>query len=262
MRIACWQAETTTVASGLRDAARRAAEAGAELLVTPEMSLTGYHLGPARLRAVAEPVGGPRCAAAAAVAAEFGLALVFGWPEAHRGAIYNSVQLVDSTGARRALYRKAHLYGDLDGSVFTPGDVGVVQAELGALRVGLLVCYDVEFPEAVRAHAVAGTGLLVVPTALMRPWRFVAETMVPTRAFENRLFLAYTNWAGRERELSYCGLSRVVGPDGVVLAEAGERSSLLVADLDPGAPALARQAVTYLHDRRPALFAAWTTGSD
>src|SRR4051812_24761702 len=91
MRIACWQ----TVAGGepprtrLRAAARGAADAGAQLLITPEISLTGYHLGPRRLRELAEPDDGPMCDEAAAIAAETGVAIVFGWPEAADGAVYN-----------------------------------------------------------------------------------------------------------------------------------------------------------------------------
>ncbi|GAA3437857.1 carbon-nitrogen hydrolase family protein [Kutzneria kofuensis] len=257
VRIACWQSNgAENVDAGL-DAldrvAERAAAQGAQLLVTPEMSLTGYQIGRSRLLRSAEPADGPMCRAVAEIAQRRGIAVVFGWPEAVGDAVYNSVQLVDSNGAALATYRKTHLYGAAD-KAFTPGERGVVQAELNGLTVGLLICYDVEFPEAVRAHALAGTQLLVVPTALMRPWEIVAELLVRARAFESQLFIAYTNRIGGEGTLRYCGLSRVVAPDGQVLVDAGDQEELLVADVDPTVLAKARAETTYLTDRRPELF--------
>lgn len=256
MRIACWQ----TVAGGepprtrLRAAARDAAEAGAQLLITPEISLTGYHLGPRRLRELAEPDDGPMCTEAADIAAETGIAIVFGWPEAVGGDVYNTIRLVDRTGAALATYRKTHLFGDIDRAIFQPGQVGVVQAELDGFTIGLLICYDVEFPESVRAHAVAGTQLLVVPTALMKPWDIVARTLVHSRALESQLYIAYVNWAGAERELEYCGLTRVVGPSGYALHEDVHGEQLVVADLDASRITKAKQINDYLADRRPDLF--------
>ncbi|SDM24907.1 carbon-nitrogen hydrolase family protein [Allokutzneria albata] len=259
MRIACWQAaarrsDVPAALDALRARAREAAEAGASLLVTPEMSLTGYHLGARRLRQLAESADGPMCRAVSEIAAASGIAIVHGWPELSEGGVYNSARLVDSSGEELATYRKAHLFGDIDRNAFRAGDTGLVRAELDGVSVGIVICYDVEFPESVRAHAVAGTRLLLVPTALMSPWDFVAETLVPARAFESQLFLAYTNWVGSERELSYCGLSRVVGPDGQVVAGLREGEGLVLADLDLALVDRARAETTYLTDRRPELY--------
>ncbi|MCM4084137.1 carbon-nitrogen hydrolase family protein [Paractinoplanes hotanensis] len=259
-RIACWQPEWVAGRSQrdefldrLATAASTAADGGATLLVTPEMSATGYHLGKARTDEVAEPPDGPLADGVRAVARRAGLAIVYGWPERDGDTVYNSVQLVDAGGAVAARYRKTHLYSDIDRSVYAPGDRLVVQAALGPLTVGLVICYDVEFPETVRAHALAGTQLLVAPTALVRPWQFVARTIVPARAFESQLFVAYVNWHSAEPE-GYCGLSAVHGPDGRPRAEAGEGERLVLADVDPAALAAARRATPYLTDRRPELY--------
>lgn len=259
MRIACWQGAVrdTTDRSDLgwlRVVAARAAEEGARLLVTPEMSLTGYRLGRPAMRAAAALARQSLCAEAAGIAAEYGIALVVGWPEADGDQLHNTARLIDRGGHTLADYRKVHLFGEVDREVFTAGDRGIVQAAVDGLTVGLLICYDVEFPEAVRAHAVAGTELLLVPSALMRPWEFVADTLVPARAFESQLFLAYVNWVGQEHELSYCGLSQVVGPDGRMLAGLEEDAGLLVADLDRADLLRARATTTYLADRRPELY--------
>ncbi|MGF1430705.1 carbon-nitrogen hydrolase family protein [Kitasatospora sp. LaBMicrA B282] len=260
VRIAAWQPTATptddvpAALARLRETARAAAAGGARVLVTPELYLTGYQRAPRRLRELAEPADGPLAGQVAKIAAECGIALLYGWPEVSGGAVYNAVQLVDRDGSSLARYRKAHLFGDFDRAAFAPGAEGVVQAELDGLTVGLLVCYDVEFPEAVRAHALAGTELLVVPTALAGPWEIVPRTLVVARAFESQLFIAYANWTGDETGAPYCGSSRVVGPDGTVLAEAGRAPALLFADLDPAAVAEARATTGYLRDRRPELY--------
>jgi predicted amidohydrolase len=168
--------------------------------------------------------------------------------------VYNSVQLVGADGEPLANYRKSHLFGDFERAYFTPGDDPVVQAELHGIRIGLMICYDVEFPENVRAHALSGTDLLVVPTAQMHPYELVAETVVPVRAFESQLYVAYVNRCGTEGEFEFVGLSCLAGPDGVVRARAGGSEELLVAEVDPAFLQASRTANPYLHDRRPELY--------
>lgn len=234
-------------------AARRAAAAGARLLVTPELSLTGYALG-ARLPERAEEAGGPSARAVARIAAAHRIAVAYGYPERADGVLHNSVRLLGPDGAPLAGYRKTHLYGPYETEHFTPGTELVVQACLNGVRVGLLICYDVEFPEAVRAHALAGTELLLVPTALMRPYEHVALTVLPARAWESQLYIAYANRCGPEGDFTFAGLSCLAAPDGTVRARAGAGEDLLVADADPALLAASRAENPYLTDRRPELY--------
>ncbi|HET6705148.1 carbon-nitrogen hydrolase family protein [Amycolatopsis sp.] len=229
----------------------------ADLVVTAEMITTGYHIG-ARTHELAEPADGPTAARMSTLARETGTALVYGYPETDGKHVYNSVQLIDATGTRLANYRKTHLFGDLDKAWFTPGDEAVVQADLDGVRIGLLICYDVEFPELVRAHALAGTELLVVPTALMSPYELVADTLVPARAYESQLFVAYANRCDTERELTYCGRSCVVAPTGEVLARAGAGPGVIAADVTREALTASRLENTHLADRRPELYRGTT----
>jgi predicted amidohydrolase len=259
MRIACWQAACDSpsvprLLARLREAAGQAAEAGAQLLIAPEMTVGGYPLRAGGLAEAAEPLDGPHGAEVARIAGEFGMAVAYGWPEDDGSAVYNAVRLVSAEGDTLASYRKAHLFGEVDRSRFTPGDQGVVRVRLGDLTVGLLVCYDVEFPESVRAHALSGTQLLLVPTALMRPWDVVARTLVPARAFESQLYIAYTNWIGERGGLDFCGLTTVAAPDGTRLTLEEPVEGLLLADIDPAVVAKARADTPYLHDRRPELY--------
>jgi predicted amidohydrolase len=240
--------------AAVADAARRAAAAGARLLVTPEMSLTGYAIGADRVAELAEPVPGPLTDRVAALAAEHGLAIAVGLPARTPAGVANTVAVLDRDGSLLATYAKAHLYGDVDRDAFVPGDVGVVQFRLDDLTVGLLVCYDVEFPEAVRAHALAGTELLVVPTGLMDPYGHVGTVLVPARAYESQVFVAYTNRTGTEGEFVYCGASCVISPEGTELARAGRGEELLLADVDPAVLTASRRVNTHLADRRPELY--------
>ena len=237
----------------LDEAAGRAAAAGAGLLAAPEMFLTGYAIGDDIAR-LAEPADGESADAVAEIAARHGIALVYGYPERSGDTVFNSAQLISATGDRLANYRKTHLFGCFERDHFTPGEQPVVQAELNGVRVGLMICYDVEFPENVRAHALAGTDLLVVPTAQMHPFQFVAESMIPVRAFENQMYVAYVNRVGQEGEFEFVGLSTLAGPDGVARTRAGRGEELVFADADPAFVAASREANPYLMDRRPELY--------
>jgi 5-aminopentanamidase len=265
MRIAIYQgpSEAGSVVRNLGILEARAQEAagrGARFLICPEMFLSGYNIGLEQAERLAEPADGPALARAATIARESGIALLLGYPErGESGAVYNAVRLIDRDGHGLANYRKCHLFGDLDRGMFRAGSGLSEVVELDGVRIGLLICYDVEFPESVRLLALAGADLVAVPTALMDPFEAVARILVPARATENEVFLAYANRCGREGDLRYCGLSCVVGPDGVDLARAGRSEELILADLDPARLAAARQANSCLADRRPELYGPLAT---
>ena len=262
MRIAIFQgpeqAKTPTEAADLLALhAADAAGRGARLLVCPEMYLTGYNIGPAAARRLAEPADGASAQAVMHIARKTGIAILYGYPE--RGPddrIYNAVQLIDRAGRSVASYRKTHLFGEIDRDAFSAGATLPDVVELDGLKIGILICYDVEFPENVRSLALKGADLVVVPTALMQPFDIVARTIVPARAYENQVYLAYADRCGREGALEYCGLSCVIAPDGSDLARAGRDETLIVADLDAGRLTQSRKLNTHLVDRRPDLYGA------
>jgi predicted amidohydrolase len=259
LRIACFQgpAQADTAKGNLARLSRCTGEArrsGAQLLATPEMYLTGYSIGAEAVTRLAEPIDGPSVAAARQIAKAERIAIVFGFPERDGAAVYNSAVAIGADGNVLASYRKTHLFGDVDRAQFATGLAEPRIFEIGGFGAGLLICYDVECPETVRALALGGVELVIVPTALMRPFDVVAQTIVPARAWENQLFLAYANRCGREASFDYCGLSCVVGPDGADLARAGRGEELIFADLDRGAIEAARRLNPHLRDRRPELY--------
>jgi predicted amidohydrolase len=257
MKIAVYQGEgvkgeVPEALGVMRTKAAEAAAQGAGLLIFPEMFLTGYNIGEAVVT-LAEPADGPSAAAVAKISREAGTAILYGYPERSGDRIFNSARLVNSAGNAIANYRKTHLYGSEENRVFQRGD-SLLVAELDGLKVGILICYDIEFPEAVRALALAGAELIAVPTALIQPFDIVARTLVSARAFENQVYVAYAGMCGREGGLGYCGLSCIVGPDGQDLARAGTGPALLFADIDPAAISRGRQSNPYLSDRHPELY--------
>jgi predicted amidohydrolase len=157
--------------------------------------------------------------------------------------------MIDADGVVRGRHRKVHLYGDLDREQFLPGGRRPAAFDFRGSRVGMLICYDVEFPEAVRSLAVDGAGVIFVPTANMTGAEEVQEILVRARALENNCAVVYANYCGADDVFEYNGLSEICGPDGEVLARAGAREeALVVADLPAGSSG------TYLADRRADLY--------
>lgn len=258
MRIAIYQGpgragDTASNLARMVAAAADAARAGAGLLVFPEVFVSGYNIGAAALARAAQAADGPAAERLAAAARETGVALLYGYAERAGDAVYNAAQLIDGRGERLANHRKSHLFGDLDRVAFTAGGGEPVLADLDGWRAGILICYDVEFPENLRRLARAGAELILVPTALPRgPYAaFIATQVVPVRAFENQVFVAYANHTGSDPLFNYAGLSRIAAPDGRCLAAADDdAAALLFADIDPAAYGNSRAANTYLRDLR------------
>lgn len=259
MKIALYQGagKPTRVAENLEIMHRKALSAagqGADLIIFPELFLTGYNIG-RTVQELAEQSDGPACQQASQIAREANLAILFGYPEKLGTEVCNSALLVDRKGNTRANYRKTHLFGSYEKKYFKPGDA-LIMVELEGVNIGILICYDVEFPEAVRALANAGADLIAVPTALMKDYCRVAEHVVPTRAYESELYVAYVNRCGSEGDLTYCGRTCLVGPDGRDILRAGVSEELLISDIDKNAIAAERETNPVLKDLRPDLYNA------
>ncbi len=273
LRVALWQTPLPPPSDGARpglqalDAALSAAAAqGADWLVTPEMALTGYAIGAERVRTLAEPADGPLAQAVTTLARQHGVGVVYGFAEHHGDAQpFNSVQAIHRRGERLGLYRKTHLYGTIDAAQFSAGDAPPPVIDTDGWRLGLLICYDVEFPEPTRDLALRGADAVLVPTANMADFPEVAQRLLPARACENRLFVAYANACGVEptaaQTVHYGGLSTLCGPMGEVLAQADDAPALLVHTLQRSALVAARQS-SQLPQRRAALYASLSERED
>lgn len=256
MRLAAFQmqAKAGDVAANLATierAVRKAAAQGASLLVAPELALPGYGAGPA-MKALAEVPDGPSWRGLAKVSRETGVAIIVGFAERAGEAVYNSALFVDGDKPP-VVYRKSHLYGPYERGLFAAERPSARIIEHAGMKFGMLICYDVEFPENARRLAQAGAQAVLVPTALPASDHadFIARKMIPVRAFENQLFVAYVNHCGTDDRFAYAGLSGIAAPDGTLLAaNGGTDEELLIADLDPSAFRHAAEQNPYLADLR------------
>jgi 5-aminopentanamidase len=241
-----------------------AAEGGAQVVVLPELCQSGYVFrDPAEARALAEPADGPTLAGWAELAREHGIVIVGGFCELDpEGVLRNSSALVDGGGVR-AVYRKVHLW-DREPLVFTPGDEPPPVLETAFGRIGIMVCYDLEFPEWVRLPSFDGVQLLVAPAnwpaVPVAPGALPGEVVrAQANACVNRIFVAVCDRHGRERGVEWVGGSVICDPDARLLAgpPPGGGEALLLADCELASADDKRvsERNDVLADRRPELYA-------
>jgi predicted amidohydrolase len=226
--------------------------AGVDLLLMPELFACGYSIGDA-VQDRAEHRDGPTAAAVAALAEKTGVAIHYGYAERDGAALFNAAQCFGPDGARLTHQRKLLIPPGFEGAHFTPGQGCALFAYRG-LRIATLICYDAEFPETVRHVAGLGADLVLVPTALGAQWRWVSHTLIPARAYENGVFVAYANSAGAQNGMAFLGESVVAGPDGAEIARAGADPQVLLAGIEAGRITAARARLPYLVDRRKLTF--------
>ena len=190
--------------SKMKEQLYKASAVGAELLIFPELFLSGYQVPAEEMKCVAEERHGPSFQELSKTARESNIAVLYGYPEVDRSSgapiYYNSAQLIDRDGSSLVNYRKTHLWIDEDGyeKVFEAGDSFAEVTECCGVKIGVLICFDVEYPECVRALALKGAQFVCVPTAIKYKMsnKIVPASMIPCRARENGLYVAYVNPSG------------------------------------------------------------------
>lgn len=227
-----------------------AASGEAELLVLPELFLCGYEL--ADVEPLAVELEGPELEALRAAARAAGTAVVVGAAEATGDGVANSALCIDGTGELAGVYRKVHLFG-AEREAYVPGDE-LVTVELAGRTVGLMICFDMEFPEVARTLAARGADLLVTISANSPPFELDHDVFARARALENGLAHVYVNRVGEEEGLGFSGGSLALDPDARVLAEAGPDAER-VLDANVGAPGRRDARTRYREQLRPALYA-------
>lgn len=237
----------------LDSVAKDAAQRGADILVCPEMFITGYNIGASQVQALAQTADGAFANAVVEIARRHAIAIVYGYPERHGGHVFNAAQCIAADGTRLLNYRKTHLFGELDRGQFSVAPLQSALFVLHGWKIGILICYDLEFPENMRRLALAGADMVLVPTANMPDYDFVSTTMVPVRAYENQIFVAYANYVGAESDVHYGGLSSVAAPNGQVLARAGREPEVLFATVDANLLIATRMRNRHLAEARARL---------
>ncbi|SKB73897.1 Predicted amidohydrolase [Arthrobacter sp. 31Cvi3.1E] len=233
----------------LEAAARKAAIEGAELLVTPELFVSGYD--PLRVHT---DDGDQQRDWIAGIAAAAGIRIVASSVEHRRSCTYITASIFDRNGQELTRYRKQHLFGDAENTVFRAGTTPPELVRVGAFTAALGICFDIEFPEFAREQALRGADLLLIPTAVplrveidpgdpTLDTRLISTLLVPARALESQLFIVYANHAGP----TFSGTSTIADPYGRLLTTAGDTGNeLITADLDFTLVQRARADIGYL----------------
>src|SRR5712691_3517155 len=270
MRIALIQQHASrdkreNVARGLR-AFETAARAGARVIAFAELAFEPFYpqhpAGPGS-RTQAEPVPGPTTDAFAAKAREFGVVCVLNLFERDGNRTFDCSPVLDADGSLLGRTRMVHIteYARFhEQGYYTPGDTGAPVYRTNAGAIGVAICYDRHYPEYMRALALGGADLVVVPQAgSIGEWpEGLYEGEMRVAAFHNGYHVALCNRVGQEEKLTFAGESFVCAPDGNVIARAGlGTDEILYADLDFKKNEESHARTLFLRDRRPELYGEW-----
>ncbi len=236
----------------------KAKQQGADLIIFPELSLTGYVILD-QVYELAETIPGTSTQRIEDLAKKTGMYIIFGMPELSKktkAIIFNTAVFVGPKGLigkYRKMYLPTHSVFE-EKRYFRPGyDTSEYQTELG--NIGLTICYDVFFPEVYRLTRLKGAQLIICISASPAVRRNYFEILTSARALENTAFLAYVNLAGVEDGLQFWGGSRLVGPTGDVLAKAKyDEEDFIVCEVDFDDLRTAETFIPTLKDLRPELF--------
>lgn len=257
-QLSCKRADKYANIIQIEKAAVKAAKEDSDLVITPELSLTGYVLRD-QLYELAETIPGESTERIQKIAKKTRTHIVFGMPELSQttqATIHNTAVLVGPNGLI-GKYRKMHLptHSVFDEKrYFRPGYVPAV-FDTQAGRIGLIICYDLFFPEATRLARLEGAELIVCISASPATRRAFFEILTQARAIENSAFLAYVNLTGVEDGLQFWGGSRLVGPQGKILAQARyDEEDFTTAIIDYSDIKPFEAFVPTLKDIRPELF--------
>lgn len=270
MRVALIQQRAETdkqanVGRGLA-AMEQAARGGAELVAFAELAFERFH--PQRPASgdpltLAETIPGPITDSFASKARELGVVVVLNLYERDGERAYDSSPVIDADGSLLGRTRMIHITDSPcfhEQGYYTPGDTGAPVYRTRAGAIGVAICYDRHYPEYMRALALGGADLVVVPQAgSVGEWPDgVYEGEMQVAAFQNGYFVALCNRVGAEDCLTFAGESFVCAPDGRVIARAAAmEDAILLADLDLRENAGSHARRLFMQHRRPELYRAW-----
>ncbi|AIQ44894.1 hydrolase [Paenibacillus sp. FSL R7-0273] len=232
---------------------REAAAAGTGCVLLPELWTTGYDL--TRLEGIADPEGQGVKAMMSGLARELGIHIVAGSVASRQPAgITNSMYIFDRSGGLAGEYSKLHLFRLMDEHLYLqPGEAKGLFTLDNTLCAGL-ICYDIRFPEWVRAHTASGAEILFISAEWPKPRLAHWRALLISRAIENQCYVAACNRAGADPANSFAGHSMIIDPWGDVIGEAGEGEEILTGEIDLFKVREVRQQIPIFADRRPELY--------
>ena len=225
-----------------------------DVLVLPETWNTGF-FPRENLQALCDRDGSRVKQVFGALAERYQVNIVAGSVSNVRGGkVYNTAMVFDRTGACIASYDKTHLFTPMgEDNYYTPGD-RLCTFVLDGVKCGLIICYDVRFPELTRSLTVPGLDMLFVVSQWPKVRTFHLRSLTTARAIENQMFLVCCNSCGTAGQTVYGGNSAIIDPWGETVALAGETEEILTADCDLQILTNIRGSIPVFRDRRPSLY--------
>ena len=259
MKVACLQMDMLLAKpeenfSHAAELVKRAMKDKPDVLVLPETWNTGF-FPRENLQALCDRDGSRVRQVFGALAERYQVNIVAGSVSNVRGSkVYNTAMVFDRTGACIASYDKTHLFTPMgEDNYYTPGD-RLCTFVLDGVKCGLIICYDVRFPELTRSLTVPGLDILFVVSQWPKVRTFHLRSLTTARAIENQMFLVCCNSCGTAGQTVYGGNSAIIDPWGETVALAGETEEILTADCDLQILANIRGSIPVFRDRRPSLY--------
>ncbi|WP_281888046.1 carbon-nitrogen family hydrolase [Paenibacillus sp. YYML68] len=224
-----------------------------DVIVVPEMWNTGYALE--HIHELADPNGQRTRELLSAFSREHGVNIVGGSIAEKRGeGVYNTIYAFDREGGEAGDYSKIHLFRLMDEEKFLQSGDRLGQLQLDGVPSGMMICYDIRFPELFRKLALGGAQVTFVPAEWPKPRLHHWRTLLTARAIENQMFVIACNRVGISGTTEFFGHSMVIDPWGEVLAEGDESEQIVRATIDLELVTEVRKRIPIFEDRRPALY--------
>jgi len=220
-----------------------------DLIVCPELFLSGYGSFD-KIKEYCEVRTGEYASKISLLAKKYSTAIVYGYPEIDNDNLFNSAQYFDNQGLSLANHRKKMLPPTADESkIFKPGSESSI-ITINGIKAAIVICYELEFPEIIRKLALQGVELIIAPTGQSSNWPAAALYNCRTRAFENGIYVIYANSTGNLNGINFMGESKIIGPDGLDVVNAGTTEKVIAGEINTDEISSMRNKLSYLDDSR------------
>lgn len=225
-----------------------------DVIMFPEMWNTGYALE--QIESIADKDGVEAKALLSSFARKHGVVIIGGSiAELKDGKAFNTMYAFDRDGEVIGNYSKIHLFRLMDEEKYLTAGDKLGKAVIDGEPAGMLICYDIRFPELSRKLALEGAKMLFVPAEWPHPRLHHWRTLLTARAIENQMFVIACNRMGTSGTSEFFGHSMIIDPWGEVVAEAGEEETIIRAEIDLSLVDTVRSKIPVFEDRRPSIYA-------
>ena len=218
-----------------------------DLMIVPELYLSGYG-NEKVIKELQEKRRGQSSKLIANLCKKYATAILYGYPEHYQNKLFNAAQFINNQGEVLVNHRKSMLpLSSKENLIFDKGSKQTLITYKG-LKIGIVICYELEFPELVRKLALKGAQLILAPTAQSIHWPAASRYIARSRAFENGVYIAYANFTGKLNDIEFLGESKLIGPDGLDLTNAKKKETVITGIIDTLAITQVRKKMPYLKD--------------